>query len=122
MGCGDNAECGAYNTVMAIRIGPRKAFRLYLREWREHRGLTQEQLAERVGKAKGQISGWESGSRGLRQDMAAALAYALNISIEELYRDPSAPSADELLKDAPPHVRTLAIEMIKTLIKTASGQ
>jgi transcriptional regulator with XRE-family HTH domain len=110
----------AYTTTMVTRIGPRKAFRLYLREWREHRGLTQDQLAQRIGKAKGQVSGWESGSRGLRQDMAADLAYALDISIDDLYRDPAAPSADDLLRDAPPEVRALAIDMIKTLLRGTS--
>lgn len=35
--------------------------RFYLREWRIHRGLTQEQLGELVGTTKGRISEYERG-------------------------------------------------------------
>ncbi|WP_410052672.1 helix-turn-helix domain-containing protein, partial [Bradyrhizobium sp. SZCCHNR1064] len=33
---------------MPPRIGPRKPVRLFLAEWREKRGLTQQQLADRL--------------------------------------------------------------------------
>ncbi|MCZ8100737.1 MAG: helix-turn-helix transcriptional regulator [Burkholderiales bacterium] len=102
---------------MMEKIDRNNTFQLFLREWREHRGLTQDQLAQRVGRSKGQISGWESGSRGLRQSVAAELAVALGISINDLYRDPIAPSADELLRNAPAEVRELAIDLIKVLLK-----
>jgi hypothetical protein len=35
----------------------------FIREWRKHRGLTQVQLAERVGMYQGNLSKIESGSR-----------------------------------------------------------
>ena len=109
-----------YPLPMVTRIGPRNATRLFLREWRLERGLTQQQLADRVGTSKGQVSNWEQAKRGLRQDVQAALAHALSISINDLYRDPAQPSADELLRDATPELRNQAIELIKTLIKTAA--
>jgi transcriptional regulator with XRE-family HTH domain len=34
----------------------------YIREWRKHRGLSQEQFAERVGITKGYLSKIETGS------------------------------------------------------------
>jgi hypothetical protein len=33
----------------ATRIGPRRPRRIYLAEWREHRGLTQKALGDRLG-------------------------------------------------------------------------
>lgn len=49
----------------------------YLKEWREFRKLTQEQLAEAVATTKGVISLIESGDRGLSDKWARRLAPAL---------------------------------------------
>jgi transcriptional regulator with XRE-family HTH domain len=52
--------------------------RVYLREWREHRGLTLEQLAEKVDASVGQVSMLETGDRGLSARWARKLALALD--------------------------------------------
>lgn len=49
----------------------------YLREWRKHRGLTQQQLADRLESSKGYVSDLENGKRRYNQDLLEALAYAL---------------------------------------------
>lgn len=49
----------------------------YLREWRKHRGLTQQQLADRLDSSKGYVSDLENGKRRYNQDLLEALAYAL---------------------------------------------
>lgn len=49
----------------------------HLREWREYREMSQEQLAEAVGTTKGVISLIESGNRGLSDKWARRLAPAL---------------------------------------------
>lgn len=49
----------------------------YLKQWREFRELTQEQLAEEVDTTKGVISLIESGDRGLSDKWARRLAPAL---------------------------------------------
>jgi transcriptional regulator with XRE-family HTH domain len=51
--------------------------RTYVREWRKYRGLTQEQLAERVGWSVGNISPLERGLQGYSQEGLEALAEAL---------------------------------------------
>lgn len=101
---------------MVTRIGPKQPRRSYLAKWREKKGLTQEQLADRIGTYKGQISNWESGRRSISAHVQAALAEALGIDPGDLWRDPDRPSADELLRGVPPEVHTQAIEMIRILV------
>jgi transcriptional regulator with XRE-family HTH domain len=101
---------------MVTRIGPKQPRRNFLAAWRKKRGLTQEQLAERVSTYKGQISNYESGTRKMGFEVQAALAEALDIEPTDLFRDPERPSADELLRDADPQVFNEAIEIIKVLV------
>ena len=112
---------------MVTRIGPKNPIRHYLREWREYRGLTQQQLADRLpvgedGKATGkdQVSRWERAERGMTMDVQAALAEALDIEPGALFRDPQQPSADEILRRATPEQRVLAFRVIDTLLRTGS--
>jgi transcriptional regulator with XRE-family HTH domain len=51
--------------------------RTFIRQWREHRGLTLEQLAERVDRSTGSLSMLERGERGYSQEGLEALAEAL---------------------------------------------
>jgi transcriptional regulator with XRE-family HTH domain len=65
----------------------------YLKQWREHRGLSQQRLAERIDTSKGYISDLERGKRRYNQDMLEMLADALNCEPADLLmRDPSDPS------------------------------
>ena len=50
----------------------------FLRQWREHRGLTQEQLAEKVDTTANMIHYLETGERGLSAKWLRRLAPALN--------------------------------------------
>ena len=105
---------------MVTRIGPKQPFRHYLKEWREKRDLTQQQLADRLETGKDQISRWESGKRGMSAEVVAALAEALQIEPSDIFRDPSMPSADELLRHATPDQRRLAFQLIETALKTGT--
>lgn len=51
-----------------------------LQAWREHRGMTQEELAEKVGTYSGQISLLENGKRQLSVKWLHRLADALKIT------------------------------------------
>lgn len=66
---------------MAKQVRPQpkqpKRVRHYVREWRTYRGLTQDQLADRVDKSRGLIAQIESGITALTEDMMYALADAL---------------------------------------------
>ena len=87
---------------MNKRMSPKRTKRIFLREWREHRGLTGEKLAEKLDTGKDQISRWENSKRRINLDVQLVLAEALNIEPEDLFRDPATPSADALLRGAPP--------------------
>lgn len=55
-----------------------------IRVWREHRGLTLEQLGAIAGLSKGYLSDLENGKRKGPIDTMRALAAALKVSIEDL--------------------------------------
>jgi len=83
---------------MPARIGPRRAFRVYLAAWRESRGLTQAQLANRLGTNDMTVSRWERGIVQIKTDTQAAIAEALDIEPGDLWHHPDQPSPSELLR------------------------
>lgn len=105
------------------RIGPRRPRFIYLAEWREHRGLTQKALGERLGVPDVTVSRWEKAARGERgkgtaqmnDDVRAAVAEALDIEPEDLYHHPDRQTPNQLLRDQPASVQENAIKMIKGL-------
>lgn len=100
---------------MPARIGPRRPFKIYIALWREHRGLSQQQLADRLGTSDVTVSRWETGKRQPDMHAQAAIAEAMDLEISDLYRLPTTPSADALLRDQPEEVRDQAIRLIKAL-------
>lgn len=67
---------------MAKRVVPRfkqtgVRRRIFLKQWREYRGLTQQQVADRVGWSVGNISQLERGLQGYSDEGLALLAEAL---------------------------------------------
>lgn len=98
-----------YARNMIARIRSSRPFRHYIREWREHRGLTQQQLADRLETSKGMISRWESNQRGLTIDVQASLADALDLeSPGDIFRNPAARSIDAMLRNSPGMVEEVA--------------
>jgi len=64
----------------------------YLKQWRQHRGLTQQRLADRVNLSKPFISEMERGKKGYSQETLEALAEALMCEPADLImRDPTSP-------------------------------
>lgn len=102
------------------RIGAKKPERHFLREWREYKGLTQQQLANRLDTGKDQVSRFENYKRRMTLDAASAFASALGIDTLAIFRDPAQPSADELLRNATPEQRRQAFAILETLLKTGS--
>lgn len=100
---------------MPPRIGPRKALRLFLAEWREEKDLTQQQLADRLGTSDVTISRWETRKRQPDHDAQQAIAEALGIEWQDLFRHPDQPSADALLRDQPPEVVEQALRLIQAI-------
>lgn len=62
--------------------------RVYLREWRLAKGLTQPELAKRVGTVKSEVSRLEKGSRRMTLEWMSAFSRALGISAEDLMTIP----------------------------------
>lgn len=68
--------------------------RHFIREWRVHRGLTQERLADRLQISTASLSRIETGRQPYTQDMLEALAAALMCEPADLImRDPTQPGA-----------------------------
>ena len=56
----------------------------HLKAWRKYRGLTQEQLAERIGIARSYLTKIERGDRRYDQPFLEAAADALRCSVADL--------------------------------------
>ena len=96
--------------------------RTYIRQWREHRGLTQEQLADRLETSVASISRLESGMQPYTQDVLEALAEALNTDPASLImRDPAHPEAMwSIWESAKQGERKLIEEIARSVVKTGS--
>ena len=68
-----------------------KYSRHHLRSWRRHRGLTQEMLAEQIGKVGQTIWRYENYKCALRQDTLDALAKVLETSRSAILDTPPPP-------------------------------
>jgi|GEM_PF-2227438 len=75
---------------MVSRISPKNPHltRLFLREWREWAGFTQEELAERMETTKGTVSRMELGLREPNLGYLAAVAEALGCQAASLFSHP----------------------------------
>lgn len=64
--------------------------RTFLRQWREHAGLTQEQASDRIGITQGQLSRIERGDTPYNQDFLERAADAYRCDPADLLmRDPT---------------------------------
>jgi transcriptional regulator with XRE-family HTH domain len=107
---------------MVARIGPKNPnrMRVFLREWREHLDLTQEQVAERIGTTKGTVSRMEMKTREPNLGYLAAFAEAIDRELADLFRDPARPSQAELLGTATPEELRQAIRLIHSIRGTGT--
>lgn len=55
-----------------------------IRKYREELGLSQKQLAEKIGVSNGRVSNWEQGLNRPDADMLTELCYALQVSPSSL--------------------------------------
>jgi transcriptional regulator with XRE-family HTH domain len=105
---------------MPIKIGGKRKRKIFLAEHREAAGLTQEQLADRLGTTSMTVSRWERGAVLMNTDTLAAIAYALKGDLmepEDLYHHPDKPSPNQLLRGQPLDIIDAAMKMIAAIRK-----
>lgn len=98
------------------------ASRHFIREWRKHRGLSQEQLAERIGMNRAYLSKIESGKRRYDQPFLEAAAEVLRCEPADLImRDPSDPEGIwSIWEQLKPVERSQVVEIAKTIKRTGT--
>jgi len=122
---------GGMGTRVKSRLKPRR--RHFIKEWRKFRGLTQEQLAERVGVAISSISQLETMKQGYSQPTLEAIADALNCEPADLLmRNPGAPNDPNNPGGGGPNIWSIwenldqpaknqAIQILETFRKTGTA-
>jgi transcriptional regulator with XRE-family HTH domain len=102
---------------------PRNRFRqTFIKQWREYRNLTQEQLAERLDMTQSHLSMLEGGKRGYTQETLEALAEALQTDAASLLmRNPTDGDAIwSIWEQAKPGERRMIVDIAKTVTKTGT--
>jgi transcriptional regulator with XRE-family HTH domain len=110
---------------MSQRIGyqpKRTRRRTFIKQWREYRELTQDQLAERLETSKASISRIESGQQAYTQDFLEACAEALRTDPASLLmRDPTDEEAVWSLWDkAKVGERQMIESIVRSVVKTGT--
>lgn len=97
--------------------------RIFLRQWRDHRGLTQETLAERVGMSVSNISQLERGLQGYSDEGLSALADALQCEPGQILNvDPTDDDAIwSIWERAEPSQRQIILDVAKGLVVKKAG-
>lgn len=95
--------------------------RHFLREWRDYRGLSQEQAAERIGKSRGLISQLESSTTNFTSATLEALAEAYRCEPWDLLnvnplKEGHVIDIMDLLREATPEQKAEALGYVKGLV------
>lgn len=90
-----------------------------IRQWRAHRGLTQEQLASRLEMSAANLSRIETGKQDYTQETLEAIAEALNCEPADLVmRHPPGSEQHELwsvVQGLAPEQRKTAVRLLKAI-------
>jgi transcriptional regulator with XRE-family HTH domain len=96
--------------------------RHFIKQWRKHRGLTQEQLAERIGIARSYLTKIERGDRRYDQPFLEHAADALRCEPADLImRNPTAEEGIwSVWEKLSPAERVQAVAVIKAISATGT--
>ena len=116
----DDIDGAGLEVIDAVMATKPVLHRIYLREWRKHRGLNQEQLADRIGVDRTIVSKIENGKLGYHQAFLEAAAIALMCEPADLLvRDPSKPEGIwSVWESIPPVQRPQVLAVIQALKNT----
>lgn len=105
---------------MIERIGRKRPYRLYLREWADSRGLSGDDLAGRMDCTPGTVSKLINGKMKQTPEWLARFADALGTDVEitDLFRHPDAPTQQDLLRGLPQAEQDRIIRAIRALTGT----
>lgn len=107
---------------MIERIYSTRPARLFIREWMETvPGLDQKRLAERMGVGEGTISKKLKHPEKIDAEWLARFAGALNLQVTDLFRDPAAPTSDQLLARATEEQRREIISFAEFVLSRKTG-
>lgn len=112
-----------HHAYMRKPLAPRKtatAFRMtFIRNWRNHRKRTLEELADKIGITHASLSRIETGKQPYSQPILEALAEELATDVPSLLsRDPGDPDAIWPIWDqAKPSERQMIVDIAKTVVK-----
>lgn len=98
---------------MNVRIGSKYPSQLFIREWIKHRGLDQKRVAERMVIEEGTVSKLLNGKMEMTATYLAGFSDALEVPVPELFRDPKAPTRDELLSAGTAEELRRAIQIVR---------
>lgn len=106
-------------TIAAMKQPKRQPVtaRLYIKEWREHLGLTLEQVGERLGVARGQVSKWELEQHRLNPLKIANLEAAMDLPRGSFHQPPHRRSLDALVADIDDQFYNTVADVVERLVK-----
>lgn len=93
---------------------------LYIEEWMQHLGLTDESLGLKMDKSRVTVWRWRTEQKRLNPDKIAAIAGALGLSSVDLWRPPWRPSLDAIVQDAPDEIVQKAADIVRIVLKTGT--
>lgn len=111
-----------FNDRMKKQPLPRSRFRrTFIKQWREHRHLNQEQLADLLDMTQSHLSMLENGKRGYTQETLEAIAIALQTDVASLLaRNPEeGDSIWSIWDQAKPDERRMIVDIAKTVTKSS---
>jgi CheY-like chemotaxis protein/DNA-binding XRE family transcriptional regulator len=90
----------------------RSRFATSLRRWRNRRGFSQEELAERANLHRTYISDVERGARNLSLESINKLATALEVSVPILFSSPEPTATDATVQNGKPMDRSTFVDIL----------
>jgi len=101
------------------KLKPLQNRKTFIREWRHHRGMTLQRLADRLDMTPSHFSMLERGMRGYTQDTLEKVASALQTDVGSLLiRDPADPDIIwTIWEKAKPTQRKQIMEVARTIVK-----
>ena len=89
--------------------------RLYVREWMDHRDVTQNELADTLNCKQATVSRLVTGRMQWTLEWMAAFAFALGIETTDLFDHPGSPDPSAIIRKLPPEKQKQAYEFLKFL-------